>query len=127
MTPRVLVLDNDLSLRELLALALGRVDCEAVLCAHAQEAEELLESADFLLLDLNLSEGNSGEQLALHWHSKGILPPFLMVTGTPDDARVASLESLPTFHGVVAKPFSILELVEQVRTLAQGGELETES
>ncbi|HJM40557.1 MAG TPA: hypothetical protein QGG59_10640 [Planctomycetota bacterium] len=127
MTPRVLVLDNDSSLRDLLTLALGRVDCEAVPCAHAAAAEEMLPSVDFLLLDLNLSEGNSGEQLALRWQEMSILPPFLLVTGAPDDARIQCLESIPSFRGVVSKPFSILELVEQVRTLALGDEIETES
>ncbi|RMH03576.1 MAG: response regulator [Planctomycetota bacterium] len=117
MTPRVLVLDNDSSLAELLELALGRGGCEARVHRRAETAEAELrrEGADFLVLDLNLGGGHSGERLARRWAEEGILPPFLLLTGTPEDPRLAGLVDLPGFHGVQAKPFSILALVETIR------------
>ncbi len=117
MKPRVLVLDNDASLGELLALALERGGVEPRVVSRATEAEEVLQdgAVDFLVLDLNLGGGDSGERLALRWHEAGLLVPFLMLTGTPLDERLSLLEGLPGFRGVLAKPFSVLELARHVR------------
>ncbi|MCH2112592.1 MAG: hypothetical protein MK213_07015 [Planctomycetes bacterium] len=117
MTQNVLILDNDQALRQLLELAMRQGGIQPITCALASEAEPLLQngSIQFMLLDLNLAAGESGEVLAQSWHAAGCLPPFFMVTGTPDDPRLNCLEAFPEFRGVIAKPFSILELVEQVR------------
>lgn len=117
MTPRVLVLDNDAALGQLLGLVLARGGLEPLVVARADAAERRLRAGgiDFLLLDLNLASGRSGERLALEWERAGILPPFLIVTGTPSDERLAGLAGLPSFQGVVAKPFSVVELAERIR------------
>jgi DNA-binding response OmpR family regulator len=128
MTPRVLVLDNDDSIGELLALALRRASLQPTVVARADEAEAVLRerAAEFLLLDLNLGAGDSGERLAQRWDHEGILPPFLVLTGTPHDERLVELDGVPGFQGVVAKPFSILDLADRVRR-GCGGAAEQEA
>ncbi len=120
MSPRVLVLDNDSALGELLALAFQRGGLEPEVCRSSAEAEQALRGAraDFLVLDLNLGGGDSGEQLAHRWSLEGLLPPFLMLTGTPLDPRLEQVRGLAQFRGVIAKPFSLLELAERIRAEA---------
>ncbi|MBC8329897.1 MAG: hypothetical protein ISR76_02155 [Planctomycetes bacterium] len=117
MSHRVLVLDNDPSLGELLALALRRSGLRPLVLSASADAETVMteEGADFLVLDLNLGAGDSGDRLARRWAGAGILPPFLILTGTPLDERLDSLRGLPEFRGVLAKPFSLVALADEIR------------
>ena len=113
MSTRVLAVDNDLALRKLLEQALRRAGFEPRVVRQASEAEALLRAgeADFLLLDLNLGSGQSGDVVAERWRQDGLLPPFLVLTGAPEDPRLDALRAMPGFQGVLAKPFSVLELM----------------
>ncbi|HEX9794699.1 MAG TPA: response regulator [Planctomycetota bacterium] len=119
MSPAVLVLDNDRALRDLLVLAVGRAGVPVCAAADAEEAERVLRAGGIglLLLDLHLGGGRSGHQLARAWEQAGLLPQFLVVTGTPEDPALAELDRMPGFRGVIAKPFSVLELAERARAL----------
>jgi len=112
MTVQVLILDNDHAMRDLLEVAVSRNVCVGRAVASSGEAEEILREGevDFMLLDLNLGGGDSGEALAIDWAQREIMPPFFLVTGTPEDARLAALANLPLARGIIPKPFQVLEL-----------------
>lgn len=112
--PRVLVLDNDRQMRELLGFALRRRGLEVLACAGVEEAEAALAEADALLLDFHLGEGHSGAELARRWSSESRLPSLWLVTGMPEDPEVRALEQLPELVEVVGKPFSVIGLAEGV-------------
>jgi DNA-binding response OmpR family regulator len=117
---RFLVLDNDRSMRGLLALALERGGHEVVQAGTVDEADAALAEGapvDGMLLDLHLGGGHSGVSVVERWSGSQQLAPFLVVTGTPEDASLASLDCEEHFRGVLGKPFMIDELLERVAEL----------
>jgi DNA-binding NtrC family response regulator len=115
-TGRVLVVDNDPALCRLLEMAFARADLQVVAASRAEEAEAVLAAGGVqaVLLDLNLGGGASGASVLRGREGEAALPPCWLVTGTPDDPRVAEAEGHPALRGVIAKPFSVLELVDEV-------------
>ncbi len=111
---KVLVLDNDAGMRELLVLALGMQQLQALPAGTVEEAEAFLPEAEALLMDFHLGGGHSGAELARRWAEEGRLPRFWMVTGTPEDPEVHALSALPQFQAVVGKPFRLLGLAQSV-------------
>ena len=75
-------------------------------------------------MDYHLGAGESGAAVLAKWSAEGPMPPFWLVTGTPDEADVTKLQALPAFQGTIAKPFSILDLVSAVKAAAFSEELE---
>lgn len=118
----VLVVDNDPDLCRLLEIALTRVGLVVRATGDAAEAEAVLEEPGALavLMDLNLGAGQSGPELLLGWAERHSLPPCWMVTGTPDDPRLAALAGLAEFQRVIAKPFSVLELADEIVSTVSG-------
>ena len=120
---KVLVLDNDRTMRDLLAYALRGRGLSPVVAEGLEEAERALADVDGLLLDFQLGEGQTGAAVARRWAEEERLPPFWLVTGMPEDPEVQGLRELGELQKVVGKPFSLLELVEGVedtlRKLAQ--------
>ncbi len=121
---RVLVLDNDRTLRTLMTHALSRVGLEAVPAATAEEGEAALDGVAAVLMDFHLGAGRDGAEVLLAWASRpGGLPPCWVVTGMPDHPGLEALEGFAPLQRVVGKPFSVIELAEEVadavRKLAQ--------
>jgi hypothetical protein len=85
---RVLILDNDRGMREL---------------------------SGAVLMDFHLGGGHSGAAVARRWAAEGRLPPFWLVTGTPEDEEVRALADLPQLRAVVGKPFSLLAFAREVK------------
>jgi len=107
-------------MRGLLALALERGGHEVVQAGTVDEADAALVEGlpvDGMLLDLHLGGGHSGVSVVERWSASHQLAPFLVVTGTPDDASLASLEGEELFQGVLGKPFLLDELLARVATL----------
>ncbi|MFH2010738.1 MAG: sigma-54 dependent transcriptional regulator [bacterium] len=65
MKHRVLIVEDDPSMREMLVLRLGKRGFEVTGCASAEEAQGRLDDSDFdaVVTDLNLGTGQSGTQL----------------------------------------------------------------
>ncbi len=105
---------------DLLALALKQVGMKACPAGTANEAEKAIRKGnlDFMIVDLNLGGGHSGVSLALDWHQRGCLLPFMVVTGTPKHSSLASLKGLPGFQGILSKPFTINKLLTRLRKMA---------
>lgn len=117
---RVLVVDNDRTMRELVAYAFQMRKMEAWAVGDFEEADARVDEADGLLLDYHLGAGFSGASVARHWAEQGRLPPFWLVTGMPEEAEVQALSELVQFQGVVGKPFSVMGLVETVAERIKG-------
>ena len=64
---KILVLDNDRSMRELFALALRMQGLESVTVGTVEEAEAALPDVAALLLDFHLGGGHSGAVVARRW------------------------------------------------------------
>lgn len=119
---RILVLDNDRAMRGLLAIAVERGGHEVLQAGTVDEAESALRAAgpaDGMLLDLHLGGGHSGVSVVERWRESEWLAPFLVVTGTPEDHSLSRLDGEPRFHGVLAKPFLIEELLQRVEALLE--------
>ncbi len=103
-------------MRNLLAMAFRQQGQETVLAASVEEAQGFVQSGDCaaLLMDYHLGAGADGSRVVEDWSRQGPLPPFWLVTGTPEQVPVPTLEALSGFQGVVGKPFSILDLVQKV-------------
>lgn len=112
---KILVLDNDRSMRELFALALRMQGLESVTVGTVEEAEAALPDVAALLLDFHLGGGHSGAVVARRWAAEGRLPPFWLVTGTPEDPEVRGLSDLPPLRAVIGKPFSLLAFAREVK------------
>lgn len=121
MAAHVLVIDNDSALLELFEIAFRKAVLQVSTARNESQADAVIQAqrVDLLLVDLNLGAGSSGLSLAQKWSRLGCLPPFLVVTGTPADPRLSELKSMPEYRGLVGKPFSIQELVKNVRGLME--------
>lgn len=108
-----------------MAMAFRHQDIETFTTDTVSEASSFLQSGECagLLMDYHLGAGESGAAVLAKWSSEGSMPPFWLVTGTPDEADVAPLAAIDAFQGTIAKPFSIVELVNAVKDLAYPAEL----
>lgn len=107
-------------MRGLLALVLERGGHDVVQAGTVEEADAALADSpevDGMLLDLHLGGGHSGVSVVERWSESKQLAPFLVVTGTPEDASLAKLDGEEFFQGVLAKPFMIDELLLRVAEL----------
>lgn len=117
---KILVVDNDAGMRNLLAMAFRQEGIETFLTETVEEATAFLKAGECaaLLMDFHLGAGASGAQVLANWSTELSMPPYWLVTGTPEDADVTPLQAFPAFQGVIAKPFSVLDLVSAVRQQA---------
>jgi CheY-like chemotaxis protein len=112
--PHILVIDDDIGVRELMIEYLGRNDLRVTAGASGREMFEVLEreAIDLVLLDLKLP-GEDGMQLARALRERGNVP-IVLLTGRNEEAdRVMGLELGADDY--VTKPFSTRELLARVR------------
>lgn len=117
---RVLVVDDDTDIRDLLTSALGRDGHVVVAVGSADAAKRALSDdggADVIVLDLALPDTN-GIELCQSLRSDGCTTPILMLTAHSEVAhRIESLDAgMDDFLG---KPFAVAELCARVRALAR--------
>lgn len=115
---RVLVVDDDIEVRELLDSALVRDGHVVVAASSAEAAQEIIfdeHGADVIVLDLSLPDSN-GIELCRELRSAGCTTPILMLTAHSEvSRRVESLNAgVDDFLG---KPFAVAELCARVRAL----------
>lgn len=117
--PRILVVDNDASMRQLLELAFRQEGHEVFATGCPEKARLALAEGGVaaMLLDYHLGAGVSGTILLERWRQERELPPFWLVTGMPDDPEVLAAKELEGCQGVVGKPFPVLQLVADVGEL----------
>jgi DNA-binding response OmpR family regulator len=116
LTPHVLVLDDDPSVRQLVCDYLRDNELRATAVASGKEFDAALarETIDLVVLDLRLP-GEDGLQIARRLRETSSLP-ILMLTGRAEEAdRVMGLELGADDY--LTKPFSTRELLARIRAL----------
>jgi len=114
--PHVLVVDDDPTIRELVADYLGanEIRVSAVADGAAMHAALQKEVVDLLVLDLKL-KGEDGMALARKLRDESAIP-IVMLTGRAEEAdRVMGLELGADDY--LTKPFSPRELLARIRTI----------
>ena len=114
---RVLVIDDDRDMRELIAAILGTIGFEADPLSDGIGALELTKEYDVIIVDLNMPVLD-GEQLLEYWSlTRGdLLCRVIVLTGY---SRYTRGRKLPQIFGTIAKPFDYQELVKLVEQCAQ--------
>jgi CheY-like chemotaxis protein len=102
---RVLVVDDDSGIREVLASLLSRLGHVAVMARDGAEALAKFDENQFHLVLTDFSmPGMSGDELAQEIKRRYQSVPVVLITGS----RMADLSE--NFDGVLRKPFSTAEL-----------------
>ena len=119
--PRVLVADDDQSIRQLLCTIVRRehVECDAV--GDGDEAIAKLRQHDYavILLDLMMPRGNGFDVIEyLKANPKPIKPVVLVITAYADQKFKEVDPAIVA--GVLRKPFEVAELGNLVRLCAAG-------
>ena len=117
MSARVLVLDDEANIRDLLSIALRHVGYDVVTAETCMAARNMLvqQPADLLIFDVMLPDGD-GIELCQRLRRDGVKTPVLFLTAR--DATEDKVRGL-TVGGddYVTKPFSLEELIARVRVL----------
>lgn len=113
---RILIVEDDRTLNEGLGKALRQEDREIVSCGSLGEARKLLYDGapDFVLLDVNLPDGNGIELLKEIKEQKAGLPVILLTANDTDRDIVQGLETGADDY--ITKPFSLSVLRARVNT-----------
>lgn len=119
MNRRILIVEDEPSIRDMIAFALRRGDFEPLMAADALQAQTLIAERvpDLILLDWMLP-GSSGLELARRWRRDVLTRevPIIMLTARGEENdRVGGLEA--GVDDYVVKPFSSRELLARIRAV----------
>jgi len=123
---RVLVVDDDLAIRQLLATKLKLCGFSTTACGSGEEALKLLsnQSFDAIISDLNMP-GISGLELLAEAHRQFPLTAFLMATGVGDvSVGVAAMKQGAADY--ILKPFQMEAVVASLRRALEMKRMEAE-
>jgi putative two-component system response regulator len=125
--PRILIVDDDETVRSMLTRMLGRHGYSCESATNGAEAREALASSSFdlALCDLNMP-GESGLELVEHVATEHPETATIMVTGADDSAIAEKALDLGTY-GYVIKPFYNNELLINIANALRRRRLELES
>jgi two-component system, OmpR family, response regulator MtrA len=112
---KVLVVDDDAALAEMLSLVLRNEGFEAVWCGHGDKALSAFRDSrpDLVLLDVMLP-GQNGVDVCREIRSESVVPIVMLTARSDTIDVVAGLEAGADDY--VAKPFKAKELVARIRT-----------
>lgn len=110
---RVLVVEDDHSMREQLARGLSRAGCEVELVASGREALACVD-AEMILLDLGLPDGD-GIELCGQLRQLTTAPILVVTARDTERERVRALDSGADDY--IAKPFGFAELLARMRAV----------
>ncbi|MEJ5243150.1 MAG: sigma-54 dependent transcriptional regulator [Desulfomicrobiaceae bacterium] len=124
---RILIVDDDLSLREVLEIALSRARHQVRLAADIASAWKTLEreSVDLALVDLRLGT-ESGLELLRRMHEAGLHTPTIMITAYADTKSAMEAIRLGA-RDYIPKPFELDELLLLVERTLESARLEMEN
>ena len=119
MQKRILIVDDEPAIRDMVAFALRKGDFEPVHAGDAREAQAAIADRvpDLILLDWMLP-GTSGLELARRWRKDALTRevPIIMLTARGEENdRVGGLEA--GVDDYVVKPFSARELLARIRAV----------
>jgi DNA-binding response OmpR family regulator len=115
--PRVLIVEDDGSLREALSTALGMVGYEVRTVPDGLELGDVLERfrPDLVALDVYLPDGPDGFDLAKEIRSLASIPVVFLTAADAVDQRLKGFELGADDY--VVKPFSMAELLARIRAV----------
>jgi two-component system cell cycle sensor histidine kinase/response regulator CckA len=108
---RVLVVDDDDALREMVATALSLRGARVTTARSAEQARDLEGSFDIALIDMNLDDGR-GDDLLAQLRKRGSVNAAMLVTGTVQKPRLVVGGEPDDW---LRKPFEISQLVDRLR------------
>ncbi len=119
MHKRILIVDDEPAIRDMVAFALRKGEFEPVHAGDAREAQNAIADRvpDLILLDWMLP-GSSGLELARRWRKDAMTRdvPIIMLTARGEENdRVGGLEA--GVDDYVVKPFSARELLARIRAV----------
>ena len=119
MQKRILIVDDEPAIREMVAFALRKGDFEPVQAGDAREAHLAIAERvpDLILLDWMLP-GTSGLELARRWRKDALtreVPVIMLTARGEENDRVGGLEA--GVDDYVVKPFSTRELLARIRAV----------
>ena len=119
MQKRVLIVEDEPAIRDMVAFALAKAGLQAIHAADAREAEHAIADKlpDLILLDWMLP-GTSGLELARRWRREDLtreIPIIMLTARGEEDDRVGGLEA--GVDDYVVKPFSARELLARIRAV----------
>ena len=119
MQKRILIVDDEPAIREMVAFALRKGEYEPAHAGDAREAQAAIADRvpDLILLDWMLP-GTSGLELARRWRKDALTRevPIIMLTARGEENdRVGGLEA--GVDDYVVKPFSARELLARIRAV----------
>jgi two-component system, OmpR family, phosphate regulon response regulator PhoB len=125
---RILIVDDEAAIRDMVAFALRKGEFDPVHAADAREAQAAIVETvpDLILLDWMLP-GTSGLDLARRWRKESLTRevPIIMLTARGEENdRVSGLDA--GVDDYVVKPFSARELLARVRAVIRRTRGETE-
>ncbi|HET7844688.1 MAG TPA: phosphate regulon transcriptional regulator PhoB [Xanthomonadales bacterium] len=129
MSKRILIVEDEPAIRDMVAFALGRAGLEAVHAADVRAAQEVIVARvpDLILLDWMLP-GMSGLEYARRLRRDEMTRevPIIMLTARGEENdRVSGLEA--GVDDYVVKPFSARELLARIKAVMRRVQGETES
>lgn len=116
---RVLLVEDDRSLAEIIVSGLREQHLTVIVAASAREGRERVELGEYdvMVLDVMLPDG-SGFDLCAWIRGRAITTPILMLTARDAvDDRVSGLDAGADDY--LTKPFAFRELVARIRALAR--------
>ena len=122
--PQVLVVDDEPAIRESLAFALRRDGFAIAEAGSLREANAAAASADLILLDLVLPDGDGLEFLRT-LRARSDVPVIVLTSRDEETDRVVGLEMGADDY--VTKPFSPRELLARVKALLRRAEPPSDS
>lgn len=118
MKKRVLVVDDEADIRQIIHSLLETDDYEVMSAENGQEALEKLEGdvkPDIILLDLMLPQV-SGYRLLNELHHRGLHTAFSIIVMTADRLTKQQIDRLGV-KGFISKPFDINELQRMIEEI----------
>ncbi len=127
MKPRLLVIDDEESLVEMLCLFFTEQDYKVLRANSAEQAREQLSAHDFdlVLCDIMMPDGN-GLQLLKEIKTESPQTAVIMMTAYPSDQAAVEAMKMGAYN-YVAKPFQLDELRAQIAGALEKTELEAEN
>ena len=119
MQKRILIVDDEPAIRDMVAYALRKGDFEPAHAGDAREAQASISERvpDLILLDWMLP-GTSGLELARRWRREALtrdIPIIMLTARGEENDRVGGLEA--GVDDYVVKPFSARELLARIRAV----------
>jgi two-component system phosphate regulon response regulator PhoB len=125
---RILIVDDEPAIRDMVAFALRRGEYEPVHAGDARQAQTAIAERvpDLILLDWMLP-GTSGLELARRWRRDALtrdIPIIMLTARGEENDRVGGLEA--GVDDYVVKPFSARELLARIRAVLRRNRAEDE-